>query len=432
MDVQELCQSPSDFLFQTGIENVNFASVLAYLYRSRCIHMLQSKHESLRRIEQSPQVGLRNPPTPSRHDAEKAGANAASLESSPVGFFDLANLLAVLSEPHAHGRVLTAPKRHVRYLLLDPATYFSPIYRQARATILAGGTLEPREALLPRLFDQATCQRIHFRSFPHVVPPNHILALFIGRGPRSVAFDFSYSHRHQVEQIDELGRCLLNVCTVVPAGLVVFFPSYAFENSVWSRFHETNMAASIAKRKEVFREKRRGDTEALLDAYRRAVTTTTESTATSQGQSGPHGALLSAIIGGRLSEGINFADDLGRCVIVVGLPFPNARQTETRLHVQFLRERQHQPNLGCEYVENACMIAVNQTVGRVIRHAGDYAAILFVDQRYEQQPQLRRKLSRWLRGCVQQPSSFGAAFQSLAQFFRERRPVSPRVNENSS
>ena len=35
-------------------------------------------------------------------------------------------------------------------------------------------------------------------------------------------------------------------------------------------------------------------------------------------------AVLICVIGGKLSEGINFADDLARTVIVFGLPYPSS------------------------------------------------------------------------------------------------------------
>jgi chromosome transmission fidelity protein 1 len=34
---------------------------------------------------------------------------------------------------------------------------------------------------------------------------------------------------------------------------------------------------------------------------------------------------LFSVINGKLSEGINFSDQLARCVVVVGLPYPDVR-----------------------------------------------------------------------------------------------------------
>ena len=61
--------------------------------------------------------------------------------------------------------------------------------------------------------------------------------------------------------------------------------------------------------------------------------------------------------------------------------------------------------------------AVNQAMGRVIRHRRDYGAIIMCDERF-QTPGARKQLSSWLRGLVQVYPNFGAVSGSLTKFFR--------------
>lgn len=75
------------------------------------------------------------------------------------------------------------------------------------------------------------------------------------------------------------------------------------------------------------------------------------------------GAFLLSVVGGKLSEGLNFADDLGRCVIVVGLPFPNKNSPELAEKLLYLDKTMYQ-GAGAEYYENICMKAVNQCIGK--------------------------------------------------------------------
>lgn len=133
-------------------------------------------------------------------------------------------------------------------------------------------------------------------------------------------------------------------------------------------------------------------------------------------------------IGNCTRTGINFGDALGRCVVMVGLPYPNPTDPELQERMRFLQAqvaqhaqqqvgRQHDltsstglttprsredvnksrdPGLflrtqgqkapaaaevSAEYLENLCMKSVNQSIGRVIRHKGDFAAIVLCDAR---------------------------------------------------
>lgn len=133
------------------------------------------------------------------------------------------------------------------------------------------------------------------------------------------------------------------------------------------------------------------------------------------------GALLLAVIGGSLSEGINFSDRLGRGVAVVGLPFPNPHSPAWKARLEYVER--HGGTGGKiasrEFLENACMRAVNQSVGRAIRHKDDYAVIFLLDRRYERDS-IRGKLPGWMKNSVRS-KTYIDAMMSVEEFFESRK-----------
>jgi chromosome transmission fidelity protein 1 len=80
------------------------------------------------------------------------------------------------------------------------------------------------------------------------------------------------------------------------------------------------------------------------------------------------------VVGAKLSEGLNFSDDLARAVVIVGLPFANMGSVELKERMRYVAEVERKAasisgentsrDAGMELYENLCMKAVNQSIGK--------------------------------------------------------------------
>lgn len=52
-------------------------------------------------------------------------------------------------------------------------------------------------------------------------------------------------------QLNELGRILINVCNVIPAGIVCFFPSYEYEKHVFEHWTKNGIISKLEMKKKV-------------------------------------------------------------------------------------------------------------------------------------------------------------------------------------
>lgn len=262
----------------------------------------------------------------------------------------------------------------LKYQLLNPADVFRDIVSEARSVILAGGTMEPIADFSTQLLpDLDSARLVHF-ACSHVIPAANLMAAVVGTGPRGSQLEFKYDARNDTSLLDDLSNCIANYCSVIPHGLVVFLPSYAFLDALTARWQASKALDRIASKKAVFYEpKLATDVDSVLREYSSAASNA--------------GAILFAVVGAKLSEGINFSDRLARAVIMVGMPFANSASPELAERMKYVRGlSQASPavkkDAGQELYVNLCMKAVNQSIGRAIRHQSDYAALILLDQRY--------------------------------------------------
>jgi len=308
----------------------------------------------------------------------------------------------------------------VRYLSLDAEARFGNLVTSARAVIFAGGTLEPRAEFAPLYVNPRVneneqrgcasnsaggggpthCQQRLVRHFAgqHIVPESHVLARCVTCGPSGHQLDFRKDARCSTQQLSDLRSMITATAAATPGGVVFFFPSFEYLGTF-----ATSIGSHIGGR-NLFVEAR-GVGGNTLEAFSTSV----------------HchgGAVLLAVSGGKLSEGIDFKDELCRLVAVVGLPYPNASDIALLEKMRFLDTRRAQgiPGLsGRELYSARCMKAVNQCIGRSIRHAGDWAAVLLLDHRYPK-ANVHGAISGWLRKRAIE-ATFKDTEQALCTFF---------------
>jgi regulator of telomere elongation helicase 1 len=92
------------------------------------------------------------------------------------------------------------------------------------------------------------------------------------------------------------------------------------------------------------------------------------------------GAILMGVCRGRMSEGLDFSDNAARCVVIVGIPYPNYSDPKVVLKKDYLDKKcrnmelpiESRQLLGNAWYNQQASRAVNQAIGRVIRHVQDY------------------------------------------------------------
>ncbi|XP_035513302.1 regulator of telomere elongation helicase 1 [Morone saxatilis] len=262
------------------------------------------------------------------------------------------------------------------YWCFSPGFSMQDLVNQGvRCIILTSGTLSPLSSFTSEM-------RIEFPvslENSHVIERDQIFVSVIDRGPDGVQLSSAFDRRFVPENMASLGNTVANLSRVVPHGLLVFFPSFPLMEKTLDFWRATGHADRIENVKPMFVEpKGKGTFTEIIDGYYNKVN-----------DPASKGGSFFAVCRGKASEGLDFADTFGRGVIITGLPFPPKMDPRVILKMQFLDEmcRKKTPGLkylsGQQWYRQQAFRAVNQAIGRVIRHKDDYGAIFLCDQRFK-------------------------------------------------
>ncbi|CAM9320496.1 unnamed protein product [Choristocarpus tenellus] len=238
---------------------------------------------------------------------------------------------------------------------------------------------------------------------------------------------------------DALGGALVQYSRVVPGGILVFFPSYSLLDKMKGRWESTGLLDTLSEVKGVHFEPRgSGEIEGVLAAYHadiRAARSTCVEVPDHQQRShrlqGHTGALMMAVARGKVSEGIDFSDDAARMCVIVGIAYPNVKDLQVQLKRSYQDARAKKDVRlvgGDKWFSLQAYRALNQAVGRCIRHRTDYGAIILCDPRFASKRETTSNLSRWVRSIVRHCGTAEASVPLLASFFSQHSSQQPQLH----
>ncbi|UYV82846.1 ERCC2 [Cordylochernes scorpioides] len=212
-------------------------------------------------------------------------------------------------------------------------------------------------------------------------------------------------NRFRTAVIRNYGNLLLEIVSIVPDGVVCFFTSYHYMEAVVSSWYEQGIIDDIQKHKLLFIETPDGsETSLALSNYIKAC-------------NNGRGAVLLSVARGKVSEGIDFEHHLGRCVLMLGIPFMYTQSRILKARLDYLRD-QFQIRES-DFLTFDAMRHAAQCVGRALRGKTDYGIMLFADKRFSRADK-RNKLPKWIQEYLKDTNlSIEEAIQLSRAFLKQ-------------
>ncbi|KAK2870552.1 DNA-dependent ATPase of the nucleotide excision repair factor 4 complex [Arthroderma sp. PD_2] len=269
----------------------------------------------------------------------------------------------------------TVPNPVLHFTCLDAAIAIKPVFERFSSVVITSGTLSPLEMYPKMLGFTAALQE----SYSMTLARRSFLPMIVTRGSDQAQISSSFQIRNDPGVVRNYGNMLLEFCRITPDGIVVFFPSYLYMESIISMWQGMGILDSVWNYKLILVETPDSQESSLaLETYR---------TACCNGR----GAVLLCVARGKVSEGIDFDHHYGRAVLCIGVPFQYTESRILKARLEFMRENyriRENDFLSFDALRHAA-----QCLGRVLRGKDDYGVMVLADRRFQKK---RNQLPKWI------------------------------------
>ncbi|PWN27176.1 DNA repair helicase [Jaminaea rosea] len=271
----------------------------------------------------------------------------------------------------------TVPNPIFHFTCLDASLAIQPVFERFSSVIITSGTISPLD-MYPKMLKFETVVQ---ESYPMTLTRQCFLPLVITRGSDQIAISSRFEVRNDPSVVRNYGSILIEYAKCIPDGIVAFFPSYLYMESIVSAWHDMGILEEVWKYKLVFIETPDApETSVALENYRRAC-------------DNGRGAILLSVARGKVSEGIDFDHNYGRAVVMFGVPYQYTESRILKARLEFLRDNfRIREN---DFLTFDAMRHAAQCVGRVLRGKSDYGLMVFADKRFARADK-RSKLPKWI------------------------------------
>ncbi|KAG5519851.1 hypothetical protein PMAC_000126 [Pneumocystis sp. 'macacae'] len=287
------------------------------------------------------------------------------------------------------------PNPIFHFTCLDASIAIKPIFTKFKSVIITSGTISPLDMYPKILQFNAVIQE----SYNISLARNSFLPMIITRGSNQVAISSKFEVRDDPSVVRNYGDILLEFSKITPDGLVAFFPSYIYMESIISQWQTMGILDEIWKYKLILVE--------TPDSQETVLALKTYRTACNNGR----GAVLLCVARGKISEGIDFDHHYGRTVIMFGIPYQYTKSRILKARLEFLRDMYHIKEN--DFLTFDAMRHAAQCLGRVLRGKDDYGIMVLADRRFSRTDK-RNKLPKWIQQYITSGTSNLSTDMSIA------------------